>query len=56
MENQEETTVPSRTARLVLVTPDGTVVGCLAPIPVEFPGGRKWSLSCAPRVTVMAPM
>ncbi|PCE22017.1 hypothetical protein BWP39_20310 [Paraburkholderia acidicola] len=26
-----------RTARLVLVTPDGAVVGCLPPIPVEIP-------------------
>ncbi|MGY5801126.1 phosphotransferase family protein [Rhizobium sp. LEGMi12c] len=37
MEDQEETAAEPRTARLVLVTPDGTVVGCLAPIPVEVP-------------------
>lgn len=37
MEGQEETAVDLRTARLVLVTPDGALVGCLPPIPVEFP-------------------
>ena len=37
MESQEETTVPSRTARLVLVTSDGTVVGSLPPLSVEVP-------------------
>ncbi len=37
MESQEETTMQPRTARLVLVTSDGTVVGSLPPLPVDVP-------------------
>ncbi|NTJ64151.1 hypothetical protein G6M50_34945 [Agrobacterium rhizogenes] len=37
MENQEKITVPPRTACLVLVTSDGTVIGSLPPIPVDVP-------------------
>ena len=37
MGSQERPTVQARVARLVLVTPDGSVVGCLPPIPVALP-------------------
>ncbi|RZS83783.1 phosphotransferase family enzyme [Phyllobacterium myrsinacearum] len=37
IESEEQTTVPPRAARLVLVTPDGAVVGSLPPMPVDVP-------------------
>ncbi|MFK0165275.1 phosphotransferase family protein [Rhizobium sp. NPDC090279] len=37
MASPEKTSLQPRAARLVLVTPDGMVVGCLPPIPVEVP-------------------
>lgn len=37
MNGEKQSEPPPRIARLVLVTPEGAVVGRLAPVPVDLP-------------------